>query len=40
MMRKRSGFGWMELIMGILLIVAGIFALVRPGSVLTGLVFL
>ena len=37
-MRRRSKFGWMELILGILLIVLGIFTFLRPGSVLTGAV--
>lgn len=35
-MRCRSKFGWMELMIGILLIVLGIFTFLRPGSVLTG----
>ena len=34
-MRKRSGFGWLELILGILLILLGIFTFIRPGSALT-----
>ena len=37
-MRWRSGFGWLELIIGILLILLGIFTLVNPGLALTGLV--
>ena len=37
-MRRRSKFGWMELMIGILLIVLGIFTFLRPGSVLTGAV--
>lgn len=37
-MRNRSKFGWLELIMGILLILLGIFSLIRPGSILTGIV--
>ena len=37
-MRCRSKFGWMELMIGILLIVLGIFTFLRPGSVLTGAV--
>ena len=28
-MRKRSGFGWMELIVGILLVLLGIFSFVE-----------
>mgnify|MGYP002798497393 FL=1 len=39
-MRRRSGFGWMELIVGILLILLGIFTLFSPGSALTGVVIL
>ena len=39
-MRRRSGFGWLELIIGILLILIGIFTLLRPGSVFSGLLFL
>lgn len=37
-MRRRSGFGWLELIIGILLVLLGILAFARPGAVLTGLV--
>ena len=37
-MRRRSGFGWMELIIGILLILLGIFTFLSPGSALTGVV--
>ena len=37
-MRRRSGFGWMELIIGIFLILLGILAFIRPGAALTGLV--
>lgn len=40
MWRRHSGFGWMELIVGILLVILGIFTLARPGALLTGLVFL
>ena len=39
-MKKRSGFGWMGLIVGILLVALGIFTFIRPGAALTGLVFL
>ena len=37
-MNRRSGFGWLELIVGILLIVLGVLTLVFPGSMLTGLI--
>lgn len=37
-MRRRSRFGWMELIIGILLAVLGILTLVKPGGILTGIV--
>ena len=37
-MRRRSGFGWLELIIGILLVLLGILAFARPGAVLRGLV--
>lgn len=37
-MRGRSGFGWLELVIGILLILLGIFTLVNPSLALTGLV--
>lgn len=37
-MRKYSKFGRMELIVGTLLILLGIFTFVRPGSILTGIV--
>lgn len=39
-MRRRTGFGWMELIIGILLIILGIFTLINPGSTLTGVVII
>ena len=39
-MRKRSGFGWMELIVGILLVLLGIFSFVRPNGILTGIVII
>lgn len=38
-MKKRSGFGWLELIIGILLIVLGILTLAKPDLVLNTLVF-
>ena len=37
-MRKYSGIVWMELAVGALLIVLGIFTFLRPGSLLTGMV--
>lgn len=37
-MRKRSGFGWLELAIGILLIILGILSFAKPGYILTGLV--
>ena len=37
-MKRRSGFGWLELVIGILLILLGILAFIRPGTALTGLV--
>ena len=37
-MRRRSGYGWLELIIGIVLLVMGMFTLFNPGFALTGLV--
>ena len=37
-MKKYSGFVWMELAVGILLILLGVFTFLRPGSLLTGIV--
>lgn len=37
-MRKRSGYGWLELAEGILLIVLGVFTLIRPELALTAAV--
>ena len=37
-MKSRSSFGWLELIIGILLILLGVFTIVKPGIALTGLV--
>lgn len=37
-MKKRTDFGWSELIVGLLLIILGIFTFVRPESTLTGAV--
>lgn len=39
-MKKRSGFGWLEAAIGILLILIGIFTFVSPGKALTGMIFL
>ena len=39
-MKRRSGFGWLELIEGILLIVLGGYTLVRPEHALNGLIVL
>ena len=38
-MRRRSGFGWLELVIGIVWILLGILVFVRPGLALTGMVF-
>ena len=38
-MTKRSGFGWLELVIGIVLIGLGILAFAKPDLALTGLVF-
>ncbi len=37
-MKNKAGFGWCQLIVGILLTALGIFTLLRPGSMLTGAV--
>lgn len=37
-MRRRSGFGWLELIIGIFLLLLGIMAFVKPDAALTGVV--
>ena len=37
-MKKNSRFGWLELAVGILLILLGIYTFIRPGSMLTGIV--
>lgn len=39
-MRRRSGFGWLEFIVGVLLILLGIFTFFRPGSAMTGVVII
>lgn len=38
-MRRHSGFGWLELIVGIVLIVLGVLAFLDPDFALTSLVF-
>ena len=38
-MRRRSGFGWLELAIGILLIALGVLAFAKPDLALTSLVF-
>lgn len=38
-MRRRSGFGWLELAVGIALIVLGILAFARPDLAMSGLAF-
>lgn len=39
-MKKRSAFGWVELIIGLALIAFGIFTFARPASALKGIVFI
>lgn len=36
-MRRHSGFGWLELLIGVVLIALGILTLAKPGLALTGL---
>ena len=38
-MRRRSGFGWFELFIGILLIALGVWVFVNPSHALTGMAF-
>ena len=38
-MRRRSRYGWLELIEGILLILLGIYTLCNPGGMLRGITF-
>lgn len=38
-MKNRSALGWGELIIGIILIILGVFTFARPSSALTGIVF-
>ena len=37
-MKKRSGFGWAEFIIGMLLVALGVMTFINPGSMLTGVV--
>ena len=37
-MKRRSGYGWLEIIMGILLILLGLFTILRPSAALEGVV--
>ena len=37
-MKRENGFGWSELLVGVLLVLLGIFAFARPESMLTGAV--
>lgn len=39
MMRRHSGFGWLELVIGILLLVLGVLAFVKPDLALTSMIF-
>ena len=34
-MRRRSGYGWFELIIGILLVIFGVYTLIHPSKTLT-----
>ena len=36
-MRGRSGFGWSQFIMGVCLVLLGVFTFLRPRSIFTGL---
>lgn len=36
-MRRNSGFGWAELVLGVVLIALGILTFARPGSMVTGI---
>ena len=39
-MRRRSGYGWLELIVGILFVLLGIYSFIRPDNTLTGIVII
>ena len=38
-MKRRSGFGWLELVIGIALLALGVLAFAKPDLALTGMVF-
>lgn len=38
-MRRRSGFGWLELVLGIILMVLGVLTFAQPDLALTSMVF-
>ena len=37
-MRRKTGLGWLELVLGIVLVILGIYSFARPESALTGVV--
>lgn len=37
-MRRRSGYGWFELVVGILFVILGIYSFIHPENTLTGVV--
>lgn len=37
-MRRRSGYGWLELIIGVLFVFLGIYSFIRPDTTLVGIV--
>ena len=39
-MKRRSGYGWLELIIGVLLILLGVFSFIRPSEILLGVVII
>ena len=39
-MKRRSGYGWLELAVGILFVALGIYSFIKPGSTLTGIVII
>ena len=39
-MKRRSGYGWLELIIGVLLILLGVFIFIRPSEILLGVVII
>lgn len=38
-MKRRSGFGWLELAVGVLLIVLGVLVFTKPDIALTSMIF-